>query len=44
MLQDTETEILKPHYIHVYKVFGYKFWLVYILLKGKVSQDYVEMD
>ena len=22
MLQDTETETLKPHYIHVYKVFG----------------------
>ena len=22
MLQDNETEILKPHYIHVYKVFG----------------------
>ena len=21
-LQDTETETLKPHYIHVYKVFG----------------------
>ena len=22
MIQDNETEILKPHYIHVYKVFG----------------------
>ena len=28
-LQDTETETLKTHYIHVYKVFGY-FWLVYM--------------
>ena len=23
MLQDTETETLKPHYIHIYKVFKY---------------------
>ena len=27
-LQDTETETRKPHYIHVYKMFGKKFWLV----------------
>ena len=29
-LQDTETETFKLHYIHAYKVFGYKFWLVYV--------------
>ena len=29
-LQDTETETLKTHYIHVYKMFGWKFWLVYM--------------
>ena len=37
-LQDTETETLKPHYIHVYKVFGFKFWLVYKIIKLSITR------
>ena len=41
-LQDIETETLKPHYIHVYKVFGEKFCnctLLKRLIGGFIHED-----